>query len=359
MTTGASAPQKTAITTDDPEFDAVRRHITLAARQYFPELLRDFDIQCSFPYHSTYPIALFELHDGERRKAIVAKWAPVFDDNNEGLTEFTNYMQFNSTYARPELHFRCPRPLDFLHENNVLLTEEEPGSTLRYVLCHPLRAHEMPGSSQGDTMCALGEWLRAFHELNSTCISGPCAAMYVHQATSHLSGDFAGRPEVLALLGSRSLETLQRARQRIDPASLASCVRVGGVHNDFGPGNIVVNRERVTVLDIGWKLPGLQLSDVAYFTAVISLMVALHLRSQAWGRLAVEQFTHAYFGDSRITPELKLLLGLLRLDAVLRELERHLRRIAEVPAMLQPTVRLLCRRAYEQEIRAAAASSRT
>ena len=342
---------KIGASTNDPELEAVRRHIAFAARQYFPELRRDFQIRCSFPYHSTYPIALFRLHDGVCRRGIVAKWAPVFHDNNEGLTEFTNYQRFNSAVGG-DAAFRCPRALDFLAQRNVLLTEEEPGTTLRYVLCHPLRTHGMPGTNLGPTLRALGGWLSAFHAFDSTLVGTGSAAAHLQRATPFLSGDFANRWEVSALLGSDAVQQLQRARNLAGNLKLPDSIGFGCLHNDYGPGNVVVSRQRVTVLDVAWNRPGLQLSDVAYFATVISLMGALRLRSQRWSRFAVTQFVSGYFGDRPLSPDMKLLLALLKTDAILRELERHIRRISQLPPLWRPAVTQLCRHVYRGEIAA-------
>jgi Phosphotransferase enzyme family len=343
------------ITPGGPEFEAVRRHIASAARHYFPELRQEFAVTSSFPYHSTYPIALFELYDGDCRRGIVAKWAPVYGENNEGLTEFTNYAQFNFVYGlRSEARYRCPRPLNFLHEHNVLLTEQEPGSTLRYILCHPLQSHELPGASLECTLQALGEWLRAFHDIDSVRVCPSSAHTHLERATPHLSGRFVLGRDALALLGNGTTQTLQCVHKTVQRATLPCDLRLGALHNDYGPGNIVINRDRATVLDAAWNRPGLQLSDVAYFTTCISLMGALHLRSQSWCRSATEQFVYAYFGDSHHPPELRLMLALLRLEALLRELDRHVRRVSELPSLVQPAARRFFRHAYADAIRSAA-----
>jgi len=346
--------QEKRVVTGALGLEAVRRHIMLSGRLYFPELCDGFRVKASFPFHSTYPIAKFELDDGIHRMGIVAKWAPVFQGNNEGLTEFANYLQFNSMYCVSGVRFRCPRVLNFLTDQNVLLTEEEPGSTLRYILCHPAQFHDLPDGSFRCTLEALAQWLKAFHRIDSTRISAASGWLHVERAIPWLSSDFIDRDDVIALLGRDRVETLKCARDFAQRAVRCPGCNVGRLHNDYGPGNIVVNAHRVTVLDAAWNRPGVQLSDVAYFTTCISLMGALHVRSARWRQSAVEQFLCSYFRDNGVSPETKMLLVLLRLEAVLRELARHVRRIEALPFVLRPGLRLFCRRVYREAIGIAA-----
>jgi len=121
---------------------------------------------------------------------------------------------------------------------------------------------------------------------------------------------------------------------------------VGRLHNDFGPGNIVVNRERITVLDVACCRTGVQFSDVAYFSTCIALMGALHLRAEQSCRNLVKDFVAAYFDNRAVPRDIEMLLVLLRLNAVVRELQRHVRRVAELPSPLRTAAQIFCSRVY-------------
>lgn len=112
---------------------------------------------------SSNPLRRFLLiSDGKTQARIIAKWAEVCPDNNEGLTEYLHYLSFNSDCARRSLFLRCPRPLAFLETYNVLLTEECAGTPLSEAfksLSGTLSDSELRRGVQHS-----GEWLSSFHE---------------------------------------------------------------------------------------------------------------------------------------------------------------------------------------------------
>ena len=322
----------------------IRNHIQSNARQYFPDLRDRFTVETSFPYRSSNLIARFGINDGTCRKGIVAKWAPVYRENNEGLTEFRNYRLFNSVY-RPELEFQCPTALDFLSDHNVLLTLEEPGLTLREILCRWFD-NGVRRSDLNSTLRAVGKWLRAYHRLSRPVGTSGMNTGFVNEFR-YLHRCAADVEELLGKTGSKALE---RARKMAGDPFVLGDVPVGRLHNDLGPGNIVVGEGKVTILDAACNRAGVQLIDVAYFSTCIALMGAIHLRSEDSCGSIVDSFMAGYFGQGGAPSHLRQCLALLRLNAIARELERHSRRLAQLPFPFRGAARFFLRQAYESLI---------
>jgi len=326
----------------------VRYHILSNAPQYFPELRDKFTVETSFPYRSSSLIARFCIDDGTCRKGIVAKWAPVYRENNEGLTEFTNYRIFNSVY-RSELEFQCPTALAFLSEDNVLLTLEEPGLTLREILCRWFD-NGISRSDLNSTLRAVGKWLRAYHQLSRPVEAGMDTG--TENGLRYLHRCWATDADVSELLGSHGL-ALEQARKIADDPTILGELMVGRLHNDLWPGNIVVGKGKVTVLDAACNRAGVQFADIACFSTCVSLMGVTHFRSNDSRRLLAESFIAGYFGEAAVPSHLKRGLALLRLNAIAGNLERHCRRLAELPYPYRAAARSFLRRVYGSLINAA------
>src|SRR6185437_11625564 len=96
--------------------ESIRKHLVAHAPRYFPALSGDISIRIEeVKRPSTNALVRFVLSDGYTAARVIAKWAPVYAQNNEGLTEFWHYRLFNSSCGHQSA-FGCPTPLCFVED---------------------------------------------------------------------------------------------------------------------------------------------------------------------------------------------------------------------------------------------------
>ena len=94
--------------------DPIRRHLLAHGRDYFPSLERHLRVTITpVRQPSTNPLYRFIVSDDCRTFPVIAKWAPIYPDNNEGETEYLHYRNFYFRYGS-DSPFRCPKPVAFL-----------------------------------------------------------------------------------------------------------------------------------------------------------------------------------------------------------------------------------------------------
>lgn len=314
----------------------IQSYLLLHAREQFPLARDPLTIDVSLVrYQATNPLRRFTISDGTRKIRVIGKWAPVYPNNNEGLTEFLHYNSFGAAF--PSAVIRCPKALGFLHAENVLLTEEYPGVQMhralkRLVLSTPKRLL--------DCVRLGARWLAAFHELH------PYQLVSIHQAWPHLErahswlSNAQAATRKLRPLGSDSLTSRILSLRDSVLRHSAPC-RVGGIHGDFGPSNILTSKDGIVVLDVASNAPGPQLLDVAAFVAYLRILPMLSARSKRLCDSLEEAFLSAYADvASRSSPPIDhRMLSLLVACQVVRNLDRHMAISASMP---QP-LRTLCR----------------
>jgi hypothetical protein len=292
---------------------------------------------------STNALARFVLFDGHATARVIAKWAPVYAENNEGLTEFGHYRRFNSCWGREA--FGCPRPLCFVKGENVLLTEEQEGVPLRDA-CHSA-LHRRRSRQILRAVILSGRWLNAFHHLTPPAMLPMSSAWVLLEWLAPCIFDaYLAKSELGSVVTSQMRRQMERVRRILAHCSCAC--KVGTIHRDFGPGNILVSSKAITVLDAACNKRGPQLIDVADFFAYMRLLSTVTLRTTQTCENLIDEFWNAYLGSGEIHAAERALLDLLIVGATARNLERHLGAARSLPAPLRRVTGSYCIRRYRR-----------
>jgi colanic acid/amylovoran biosynthesis glycosyltransferase len=209
-----------------------------------------------------------------------------------------------------------PRPIHLDQERASIVMERCAGAPLE----ERIRARRWRGNAdqaalRRDVADAAG-WLDAFHGHSRLDAA----------AEPHLDGVLRGaaddlrRGAIFRRAGAdRLLARLHRLRADSDPAAL----RVVERHGDFGPVNIFIATESVTVIDFEGSRPGLDYQDVTEFLVELEPFLAFPFRPSR--RTALRQaFLERYFADRRPDPAaLALCQTAAALAALARDRERE------------------------------------
>ena len=256
---------------------------------------------------SSYPLFLAETRapDGTER-AIVVKFAPVFDDNNEGLTEY-NHLQVMHDRLGPARELRVPRPLDFYADTNALLMERVGGERLSRVLLRDggrFAGHDAFRRLEA-TARRCGEWLAVYHQLTRQGDTAP------------FGEDFAARVEdKLALFQRHGFCRVTAARVMEVVRALRTFghdrrVALSDQHGDYGPQNAHAGDDFVCVFDLNYRTPAPIYEDIDYFLVTLETMNP-YPHQFFFDRSRVQAlrapFLDGYFGEGRRDPLLELYL---------------------------------------------------
>jgi hypothetical protein len=276
---------------------------------------------------ATNLLVRFVASDGVRETRVIAKWAPVYPENNEGLTEFHHYRRFHRALGHRAC-VRCPLPLAFLRDENVLLTREDPGVPFRDVL-----RSVGPRSAPIDILrtCVLcARWLRQFHHLM------PLSRVPVSSAIVNLKRLWPDLSDANRIGDKLNLILTGDLRRRIQSnyERLCECTSLcssGSIHRDFGPGNILCTEHNITVLDAASNQIGPQLIDVAEFVAYLYLLPVTTLHTRQACRKFARTFLDSYLTSSVWNPGEEMLFRLLAIVSAIRTVERQIRRLEHLP----------------------------
>ncbi len=226
--------------------------------------------QVHFKKDSSSPLYLFKARDMSNNihKSIVVKFAPVYDDNNEGATEYRNLSYLYKRFEASNEGVHVARPLDFFSDINALITEKVEGEQLSRRM---LRLNSKPTSSTNK---------EELFELIRKCVR--CLRMY-HQFTrqekrSSLSDEFAnklkGRMLYLEKFGfpnevtKKIMSIVNEVSYMVDQHNLPWA----GQHGDFGSQNIVVSQRDIYVFDLQRYHPEAIYNDLGYFLVTLETM---------------------------------------------------------------------------------------
>lgn len=331
-----------------PQFESVRLHILANAARYFPFLTKPCSIVLKILKPRQNPVVKFQLTDSHHRGAsIIAKWAPVYPTNNEGLTERSHYSRFNSIYGFDRT-FRCPSALDFIHGVNVLLTQEEVGTPLVKLL-RPIRQPACSGHlSLSDAVVSSAKWLQAFHRMEPvTWVELDNIWPQIEESTRN---GLIHRPGVREVLGRTLTDAVLRLQDPMQYKHRSICCAFGAQHRDFGPGNILVGAQWITVLDAACNQPGPHIRDVASFCSAFALSAGLRLGCSRWRNSFIDIFLQTYFGPSGPTHDEKILLGTFEMSAALKQLDDNLGKLDGFPPPFRVVIRQHCKNVYRKVV---------
>jgi hypothetical protein len=168
-------------------------------------------------------------------------------------------------------HYGTVKPLACYPDLLAIVTEEAAGATL---LAHlDAQARWFPTSARlqrlRQTAEAIGGWLRAFQQIDHSP-----GAVPLHDLRDYVE------PRLERLVRSRdgelTDETAERVLQYIDTlGSVVSAddLREVSTHADFGFGNILVDGDRIVVLDLAMMRRGVRVLDLARLVMQLDLLV--------------------------------------------------------------------------------------
>lgn len=294
--------------------DELRRRLSERGREYFPELGRAHIVRVTGKprraYSQVYRVTL--ANDSGLRRRLAVKICP----NAE-----TQFAAMDKLWPQFALHPTCkiPRPLDCFPDQQALVMELVEGAPLPSRL--PWIAWSGAALSRAEADCRrVGQWLRFFHGLAAASDPAPV----------DLDAKWRGIEESLQELREAGVPP-QLSRWLTDRLGvLAERVSrrprvVSHLHGDFKADNVLVDRQTVTVLDLG---PGITRAAVdhdlaSFLTSLFLLPLTRPLSWSALERLR-RAFLDGYFGQpSRDESAIVFLHGVGLVDASLEILSRR------------------------------------
>lgn len=298
--------------------------IAKRASLYYPET-GDTPVSIArlpFARRSSFPIYLLELRAASIRRKIIVKFAPVFQENNEGKTEFENMTRL---WNRPERHepgLGFVRPLDFIPDTNAVISEFVEGEKFSLVLLRNSCLGAPPdayGALQ-DAATRAGRWLRVMHD------AAPAGTPTLAQTSAAREFDALLDAFTPSRLLAGQVGDLRAFLKTILPALGGLPAPVALVHGDYGPGNMAWGGDgRIYVFDLQYNTTDVVYQDLAYFLVSLRTLnpyptYPLFSRRKA---VALEQpFMHGYFGRSLERHE-RLLLRFFYLRNLVQRALRH------------------------------------
>ena len=157
---------------------------------------------------------------------------------------------------------RVPKIVAYFPEERAVVTEESKGEPLVDMIAN--YAGGYPGRKLLEklaTQChAVGEWLKKFQRITATNSSIPELETQVLAYVDHRLRKLAASSDLTKNEYDAVFKYLEMKLRAVDRGSIYTC----GVHGDFGPSNILVHADQVTVLDFAMYNIGLPYTDPSY-----------------------------------------------------------------------------------------------
>jgi hypothetical protein len=280
---------------------------------------------------SSYPLFAVRVGEGENARGAIVKFAPVFDENNEGETEYRHLVTMHARLAAiPEL--RVPRPLDFYDDINALVMERVGGERFSRVILRDA-GFFAPRDAAFPLLTAArrcGSWLAAYHDATHVRDASPFSDDFVGQIQQKLAGfGTQGFPDAAAATVMRTVERLHRAGG-------SRRVPVADQHGDYGPQNVHCGDDHVCVFDLNYHRSAPIYEDVVYYLVTLETMNPFP-RQWFFDRRCVramrEPFLSGYFGDTRFSTEHTLCIEGYYLKALLFRCAKQRRNTAKRGAL--------------------------
>jgi glycosyltransferase involved in cell wall biosynthesis len=195
------------------------------------------------------------FHAENEYRALQRLWA-AFHDSNDNL--------------------HIPKPLALIPERAAVVTEYCPGVRLdRLLRYQALPNLKSTATDLTRTFESVGNWLARFHSVTSNGRSGANALL-------RLRNEFASDLSVCRKLPFEGalLDKVKNQFERDFNILAQNHGPVVNEHCDFGPHNVFVDGDEVTVIDFEGVRDGFTYSDLAYFVCLIELMPSRHLTAR-------------------------------------------------------------------------------
>jgi hypothetical protein len=311
----------------EPRPDLAREKLKDRFDSYYPEFEKgEFTIdQIPFDEPSSYPLYQFRAYDDKAsEKRVIVKFAPIFEEINEGLIEYNNLKQIYDKLENCNQNIHVARPLDFFEDINALVTEKVDGIRLSNIL---LKDNSRFGSSgPKDILVKLiescGRWLSAFHRFTPSSVEVDLNDVYFPLLKRKLS--------VLQNIGfsAKVCDAVVGVIGDIitDPKfpNILSVIQ----HGDYGLQNVVVNDDHIYVFDLQREHLEVSYNDIAYFLVTLETM-NLKFKYLTYDYSKAKEFKNAfltgYFGKNVSDLDIKerLLLAIYYLSNMIYRCEKQ------------------------------------
>jgi len=246
---------------------------------------------------ATYPLYTCAVAPagGAETLAIVVKFTPVFGGHQEGAVEFEHLSLMHARLGSSG-ELRVPRPLDFLPDVNVLLTERTGGERFSRVILRDavFGAGDASRARMQTASHRCGAWLATYH----ASLAATPGTAFDHEFISRLD-------EGLASLTGFGLPATCATRVQVTARRLAAWGKGRRVaravqHGDFGPQNVHVSDTHICVFDPSHHVEACVFDDIDYFLVTLE---TLNPYPRAWRfdrarvRALRQPFLAGYFGS--------------------------------------------------------------
>jgi thiamine kinase-like enzyme len=162
--------------------------------------------------------------------------------------------------ANPEQ--RVPKILAYFPEERAVVSEESKGEPLLNVIADCASGY--PRGKVLETLAAqchaVGRWLKEFQKITATNCSVADLESEVLKYVDHRLKRLSASSDLTKREYDAVLKYLKATLEMVDEKGIYAC----GVHGDFGPSNILIHANQVTVLDFAMYKVGLPYTDPAY-----------------------------------------------------------------------------------------------
>lgn len=192
-------------------------------------------------------------------------------------------------FSQRSTRLAVPKPLDYFPEHAALVVEKCPGEKLSRSLRWARWLQTTAGRRR---LCqqvkACGQWLALFHHITQR--SADPSVIY-----RRIEREFYRNLEICEVRGLDPALAAQIAVwfERKKSGAFTGDHQIVGHHGDFGPHNVLVSPEKITVIDFeGWQ-EGILYEDLCYFLGLIEAMPSYHL-SHELVQVIKENFLQGY-----------------------------------------------------------------
>lgn len=221
-----------------------------------------------------------------------------------------NCLEENYNYFNAKTMFRAVKPIAFFPEWHAIVTAETPGLVLKpVIMCYTRLLSLQDIESFKKVLFLCGSWLRDFHHnvKTATDFEMEGITLYLSKRLEKLEDVGLVRKEIGKVL-RKKMEAIEQAYIRFVPSVL--------LHNDFIPGNILVDRERICVLDFSWVGKGCHYFDITAFWLELQRLGEMPHYSKRNVSLLQKAFLEGYGGIDQESKEFKCFELLQRVNVL-------------------------------------------
>jgi hypothetical protein len=241
---------------NDSLADTLKRRILAKVDKYFPEESISNCIVSHAPqnFHSQNIMFLFEvLINHSIKKWIVAKVTLKEVTETGGLVEYETIKALFNNSEMAKNNFFVPRPLDFFHDINAMLTEKIEGVNLSHLLKkeNSLFASAETLNYLKSLMKDCGKCLKIYYGLNPTENKNPLMENLFYELFEKIEINYeylASRAMIQKKTNEMFFENIEKAKDRIS----GHAFKLVKYHGDFCIGNLIVNGKGITILDFNF-----------------------------------------------------------------------------------------------------------